>query len=195
MSRRKRKKKREPNKQPRSPTIVPPLRKTVGNTPLPPGLTEFDPGKTVITSKEIFIKAPVEVCFGILSQQLEKSPLWDPIIIQTLPVLNRREQKGATSQLTLNLGGRELSSRAVISRYRPNGSISWVSSGKPKVREDWRLEPKSNGTTMHVNFALELNGWPIGRLLYKVLRHKKVENDLDRMLVRFKEAVESTRHD
>ena len=195
MARRKRKSKREANKRPRSPTIVSPLRKIADITPLPPGVAELDPDKTVITLKAIFTEAPAGMCFDILKRQLEEPHQWDSVIVNVWPVSNIRGAIGATSQVTLNLGGRKLASLAVICRYHLNRAISWVLSEKPKVREDWRLEQKPHGTTVHVNFALELKGWPIGRFLYKLLRHKKVENDLDRMLVQLKETVEITSHD
>ncbi|MCP8305437.1 MAG: hypothetical protein H3Z50_08255 [archaeon] len=114
------------------------------------------------------------------------------MIISAWLISNSRGQTGAISQLVLNVDGRTFSSQVVTFRYRPNDSISWVSRGKPKVREDWRLESKSNGTIMHIDFAIELDGWPIRRYFFKVLRQKKVENNLDRMLVRLKETVEST---
>jgi len=72
MSRDRRKRKREANKQRKLPTIISPSTKTAERAPLPRGVAKLQPNKTVITSKEIFIAAPVESCFDILASQLEQ---------------------------------------------------------------------------------------------------------------------------
>jgi len=162
---------------------------------LPAQAAKFEPDRTVLTSKEIFIAAPVESCFDTLAKQLEQSPNWDPIIVNAQPVSKARAKIGATSQVTLNLGGRELESLAMVSRYRPNRAISWTLSRKPKVREDWRLEPKPHGTVVSVTLAYEVPGWVIVRLLYKIRHRKQVQQDLDIMLGQLKKAVESISRD
>jgi len=145
----------------------------------------------LLTSKDIFIAAAPDSCFGMLSSQLEQPRQWDLIVVNARPVSNVRGRIGATSQVTLNLGGRERESLAMILRYQPNRAISWVTSKKPKVREDWRLEPKPRGTMLGVTLAYEVTGWVIGRFLYKILRRKKVAEDLDKMLAQLKSVVES----
>jgi len=167
----------------------------VARTPLPTSVAKLDPHRSVITSKEIFIAAPAGSCFEILARQLEQPPQWDPMIVHAWPASDIRGRIGATSQLILNLGGKKVESQAMISRYQPNRAVSWVLSEKPKVREDWRLEPKPSGTIVRVNLAQELNGWTIVRLIYKVMRRKRVEQDLDKMLIELKKAVESTSRD
>jgi hypothetical protein len=158
---------------------------------LPPGIAKLDPDRTAITLKEIFIEAPAELCFDILSKQLEKPPQWDPMIVHAWPVSNARDKIGATSQVILDLGGKKVESQAMISRYHPDRAVSWVFTRRPKVREDWQLEPKTRGTMVRINLAQELNRWIIGRLIYKVMRRKRVEQDLDKMLIELKRAVES----
>jgi len=182
------------NKRPKSPAIVPPT-STTETALLPAQAAKFEPDRTVLTSKEIFIAAPVESCFDTLAKQLEQSPNWDPIIVNAQPVSKARAKIGATSQVTLNLGGRELESLAMVSRYRPNRAISWTLSRKPKVREDWRLEPKPHGTVVSVTLAYEVPGWVIVRLLYKIRHRKQVQQDLDIMLGQLKKAVESISRD
>jgi len=189
MARGSRKKKK--NRQPKLPTIVSPSARTTENTPLPLSVAKLQPDKTVLISKEILVMAPVESCFGILAKQLEQSPQWDPIIVNVQPVSESRGRIGATSQVTLNLGGKKLESLAMISRYRPNRAISWVTTRKPKVREDWWLEPKPRGTMVGVTLAHEVTGWVIGRFLYKILHRKKVAEDLDKMLAQLKAVAES----
>jgi uncharacterized membrane protein len=195
MTKRSRKSKKRLNKQPKSPTVVSPLRKPAESTPPPPGVAKLDPDKTVITLKEIFIEAPAEFCFDILSKQLEKPPLWDPMIVHAWPVSNVRDKIGATSQVTLDLGGKKVESQAMISRYHPDRAVSWVFTRRPKVREDWQLERKPHGTQVRVTLAHEFDGRVIGRLIYKIMRQKRLEQDLDKMLAQLKETVESTGHD
>jgi uncharacterized membrane protein len=195
MTKRSRKSKKRVNKQPRSPTVVSPLRKPAESTPLPPSIAKLDLERTAITAKEIFIEAPPGFCFDILSKQLEKPPQWDPMIVHVWPVSNVRDKMGATSQVTLDLGGKKVESQAMVSRYHPDRAISWVLSEKPKVREDWQLERKPHGTQVRVALAHELDGWVIGRLIYKIMRRKRVEQDLDKMLAQLKQAVESRSRD
>ena len=189
----KQKKNKRTDKQPRSPSLVSPSRKPTEGILPPTGIAKLDPDKTVIATKEIFIEAPAKHCFDTLSKQLEQTPQWDPIIVDASPVSDNRRQTGAASKLILDLGGRRLASQAVVLRYRPNGSLSWVLCERPKVREDWRLEPKPRGTLVRVNLAQELNGWALGRFIYKVIHGNRVEQDLNTMLVQLKAAIESTK--
>lgn len=193
MTRHSRKRKKKVNKRQRLSATASPSTRTAKSTLLPPGVGKLDPDRTEIITKQIFIEAPAKFCFDTLSKQLEHPPQWDPMIVNAWPASDVRGRIGAVSQLVLNLGGKRLNSRVLISRYRPNGAISWVLSEKPKVREDWKLEPKRSGTLVRLNFAQELNGSTIGRLIYKAIRWKKVEQDLDRMLAQLKETVESTK--
>jgi len=190
MSRIRRKRKREANKQSKSPTIVPP---SPGRAKSPPPLSvaELRPEQTAFASKEIIIAAPAGLCFDTLAKQLERSPEWDLIVVNARPVSDVRTRIGATSQVTLDLGGRKIDSQAIISRYRPNRSLSWVTTGKPRVRQDWSLKLKPYGTMVHVSLAHELNSWAVGRLLYKLTRWKRVEQNLGKMLIGFKKAIES----
>jgi len=190
MTKGRRKRRKEAKKHQKLPTIVSPSPKRAESTPLPSGVAKLQPDRTVLTTKEIFIAAPVEPCFGLLAGQLEQSPNWDPMIVTTQPVSTTRGRIGTTSQVSLYLGGRILESLAVISRYQPKRSISWVLTEKPKVREDWSLERKPHGTIVRVTLAHEANGGGIRRLLYKVMRWKKVEQDLDTMLTQLKAIAE-----
>jgi len=160
--------------------------------PLPPGTVKLQKGKTVSTSKDIFIEAPVRTCFDILTNQLEQSHDWDPTIINTQPISKGRKQIGTTSDVTLKLGGVKLQSQATITRYHPNRFISWTITDKRRVREDWRLKRKPRGTMVHMTLAHEVNGGVIGRILYKSLHRRKIENDLGRMLIQLKATAEST---
>lgn len=192
MSRGRRKRKREVNKRPRSPTIVAPSRV---KSPPPLSMAKLRPKQTAFASKEILIAARAGLCFDTLAEQLERPPEWDLIVVNARPISDVRGQVGATSQLTLDLGGRKVDSQAMISHYRPNHSLSWVTAGKPRVRQDWHLKLKSYGTIVHVTLAHELNSWAVGRLIYKLTRWKRVEQDLGKMLIEFKKTIESITRD
>lgn len=193
MSKRSRKKKA--NRRPKRPTVVSPSPKMAQTTPLSAEVTKFQPDGTVLTSKEILVAAPVELCFNILANKLERLPEWDPTVIYVKPVSEVRKQIGARSEVILSLGGRRLQALAMVSRYQPNRAIGWVITGKPKIREDWRLEPRSQGTLVGVTVAREVGGRVLVRLLDKIMHRKKVEDDLTKILTRFKVTVESSSGD
>jgi len=190
MSKGRRKRGKEANKRQKLPAIATPSPKRTENTALPSGVAKLQPDRTVLTTKEIFIAAPVESCFGLLAGQLEQPPNWDPMIVTTQPVSTTRGCIGATSQVSLRLGGRILQSLAVVFRYQPKRSISWVLTEKPKVREDWSLERKPHGTIVRVTLAHEANGGGIRRLLHKVMHLRNVEQDLDTVLTQLKAIAE-----
>jgi uncharacterized membrane protein len=191
----KRSRKKKTSRRTKHPTIVSPSPKTKQAAPLPAGAAKFQPDRTVLTSKEIFVAAPVELCFDVLASQLERPPEWDPTVIDVKPVSEVRRQIGARAEVTLSFGGRKLQALAMVSRYHPNRAVSWFLTGRPRIREDWRLELRPRGTLVGVTVAREVGGWAIGRLLDKIMRRKKVEDDLSKMLTRFKAAVESSSGD
>jgi uncharacterized membrane protein len=193
MSRRSRKKKAD--RRPKRPTVVSPSPKMAKIPTLSAEVTKFQPDGTVLTSKEILVAAPVELCFNILANKLERLPEWDPTVIYVKPVSEVRRQIGARSEVILSLGGRRLQALAVISRYQPNRAIVWVLTGKPKIKEDWQLEPRLQGTLVSVTITREVGGRVIGRLLDKIMYRKKVEDDLTKMLTRFKLTAESSSGD
>ena len=194
MSRGRDRRKRKANKERKLPTIVTPSPKR-SESPPPPDLAKLRPGRTVFTSKEILIAAPIELCFSMIASQIEQPCQWDPIIFNAQPVSDVRGKIGAMSQVVLDLGGRKIDSQAIISRYHPNRGISWVTTGKPKIRQDWRFELKPRGTMVYVTLAHELDSWVFERLIYKAMRGKRVEQDLDKMLIELKKAAESTSYD
>jgi len=169
--------------------------KTRESAPLPTNVAKIGRNTTVLTPKQIFIAAPVELCFRMIASQLEQPREWDLIVINARPVSHVRGQIGATSQVTLNVGGKNLDAPATISRYRPNRAMSWVLTTKPKVREDWRLELASHGTMVSVSLAYEVSGRVIGRFLDRAMRRKKLRQDLDIMLTHLKTVLERITRD
>jgi len=144
----------------------------------------------VAATKEIFIDASAESCFSLVASQLERRPQWDPMIIDVKPISKDRGCVGATSQVTLNIGGKKLESLATILRYRPCRSISWAFNTQPKVREDWQLELYARGTIASVTLAYEIGGWTIARFLYKAMLRRKVKQSLNKMLTQLKAVAE-----
>ena len=193
MSKASRSRKRKLNKQRKLPTVVYPSPKKAES---PPAIevAKLRPDKTVHSSKEILITAPIEHCFDVIASQLEQPCQWDLILFNAQPVSDIRRQTGATSQVILNLGGRKVDSQATISYYRPNRSISWITTGKPKVKEDWRLDMKPGSTLVQVSLALELNSSILERFIYKATRWKRVEEDMGKTLSQIKETAESVGH-
>ena len=130
MTRHSRKSKKRINKRPKSISVVSPPNKAVARTQLPPGVAKVDPHRSVITSKEILIAAPIDFCFGMIASQLEQPCQWDTILFSVWPVSEARGQTGATSQVILNLGGRKVDSQAMISHYSPYRS--GLPTGSPR---------------------------------------------------------------
>ena len=184
--------KKRKNKRPSPRTVSPPTR-TAQRTSLPPGLGKLQRDRAVVATREIFIDASAESCFGIVASQLERRPRWDPMIIYVKPISKDRRCVGATSQVTLSRGGRKLESLATILRYRRR-SISWACNTRPKVRENWQLELYTHGTRASVTLAYEIGGWTIGRFLYKVMLRRKMKQSLDKMLTQLKAVAEGIEH-
>jgi hypothetical protein len=178
------------DKKSRSPTIISPLKDIPESTHLAPEMAKLRPERSVLTSNEIFVEAPVELCFGMLASQLKQPSDWDQIVASAHPVSGVTGQVGAMSQVTLNIGGKKLESTAKIFRYRTNRSISWVLIQNPKVREDWHLDVKPHGVVVRVALGYEFTDQIINHLQYKIRSSKKVENDLYETLAKFKAVAE-----
>jgi hypothetical protein len=186
--------KRKSSKRPRPATLRKPTIRETQGTSLPVKVAKLDPGRTILISKDIRIAALPERCFNTITRQLEQTPRWDPLISDARPVSNVRGRIGATSDVTLNLGGKQHQSVAMISQYRPNHAISWIFSNKAKVMEGWQVEPKASGAVVSVTLAREVAGGAIGRFLYKITRWKRVEQDLNKTLVYLKAVLEGDSH-
>ena len=185
--------KKRRNKRSSLRTVSPPT-KAAKRTSLPPGLGKLQRDRTVVATKEIFVDASAESCFSLVASQLERRPQWDPVIIDVKSISKDRGCVGATSQVTLNIGGKKLESLATILRYHRCRSISWVFNTRPRVREDWQLEQYTRGTRASVTLAYEIGGWTIARFLYKVMLRRKMKQSLDKMLTQLKAVAEGIEH-
>jgi hypothetical protein len=108
---------------------------------LPNQVTKRGPDKSVV-SKEVFIAAPLELCFYTIAKQLEKPAEWDKLNHHVWPVSAERGRVGAISRALVNFGGQAYHSSAVITRYDHNNALSWALTGYPEFCVSWRLEPE-----------------------------------------------------
>lgn len=147
--------------------------------------------ETVKVSNHLIVRAPAEHCFNILAKQLEETPKWDPMVVDVKPLSPRRRQTEATSLITFRLGRKEVKTLAMISSYHPNRSIAWVSSDRPRVREDWTLEPGRNGTAISVTLGYDAPRSFVSSLIDRYMRGQ-VEQAIHEMLGKFAESAESS---
>ena len=168
-----------------------PLAKAIEKSNVHPSVTKLQRDKTVTISSNVFIRATAEHCFSILAKQLEEPPQWDPMVIDVKPLSPKRRQIEATSNMTFRLGRKKLATLAMISIYHSNRAISWVSSDKPRVRKDWKLRPRQNGTSVAVTISYDAPRWFLSCFLDRFMRRRQVERDINRMLGQFKEVAES----
>ena len=147
--------------------------------------------ETVKVSNHLIVRAPAEHCFNILAKQLEEPPKWDPMVVDVKPLSPRRRQTEATSLITFRLGRKEVKTLAMISSYHPNRSIAWVSSDRPRVREDWTLEPGRNGTAISVTLGYDAPRSFVSSFLDRFMAGQ-VEQAVNQMLSKFREFAESS---
>jgi len=158
----------------------------------PPGMvTEAQSDKgTVKVSSSVFVWAPPQRCFDILASQLEQPPQWDPMVIDAKPLSSRRRQAEATSRVTFRLGSKKINTLAMISSYRPAQSIAWVSSDKPRVKEYWTLEPRSDGTVIRITLSYDAPPWFGGGFLDRLTGEKRVRQDINQVLDKLRGVAE-----
>jgi len=147
--------------------------------------------ETVKVSNHLIVRAPAEHCFNILAKQLEEPPKWDPMVVDVKPLSPRRRQTEATSLITFRLGRKEVKTLAMISSYHPNRSIAWVSSDRPRVREDWTLESGPNGTAITVTVSYDAPRSVVSSFLDRFMAGQ-VEQAVNQMLSKFREFAESS---
>jgi uncharacterized membrane protein len=152
---------------------------------------DFTPETGVIVSSQVLVTPHEENCYAMITSQLEAAQSWDPIILDVQPISRNRRQKGTTSRLKINLGGHTYETIAMICLCDDCRTLAWVSNDKVKVTEEWRLNVTLNSTV--VDFTLQYSfpgklGWFRSRLVPK----NKVEQDVYKMLSRFKEIVEGS---
>ena len=169
----------------------PPASTVEGRHCLPTAAKLRSDKETVKVSNHLIVRAPVEHCFNILAKQLEETPKWDPMVVDVKPLSPRRRQTEATSLITFRLGRKEVKTLAMISSYHPNRSIAWVSSDRPRVREDWTLEPGRNGTAISVTLSYDAPRSVVSSFLDRFMR-EQVEQAINQILSKFREFAESS---
>jgi len=148
------------------------------------------PDKAVAVSKDVFIAAPAEVCFGTLAKQLEQPEEWDKLIRHVWPVSKERGRVGAMSRALVDFGGQDFHSSAVITRYDHNSAFGWAITGYPEICVNWVLEPKRNGTVVSLTLTWKAPEWVLSRFLCKITLKRRVSSDLDNTLIQLKSVVE-----
>jgi len=145
---------------------------------------------TTIT-RSIFIRAPAECCFDLITKQLEETPGWDPTIMWVNPISRKHVRVGSMSRVTFSLDGTTEEAVAMIRSFRPNRALLWTSNHSTQLQEEWQLQPESNGTVVSVTLGYNPTRWLLGRLTDKMIMRNKVEKAVSEMLDRLRAAAES----
>jgi hypothetical protein len=125
-----------------------------------------------------------------LVRRLERSSEWDPMIVQAQLVSEKKRCQGAVSTIMLDLAGKRIESKAVITLFKPNNALSWVLTDKPKVKEYWKLQSNKDGTMIHFSLGYELNGFLVNRILKKSIWERKLKKETQRILEHLKVTAE-----
>lgn len=146
---------------------------------------------TTIT-QTIFVAAPAERCFDLITKQLEETPGWDPTIMWVNPISLKHVRVGSMSRVTFNLDGATEEAVAMIRSFRPNRAILWTSNHSTQLQEEWQLQPAvPHGTLVTVTLGYNPTGWLLGRLTDRIVMRNKVDKSVSEMLERLKAASES----
>ena len=136
------------------------------------------------------IKAPVEVCFDLVTKQLEEAPRWDPTIRWVVPISREYIGVGSKSRVTFDLAGSIEEAVVVVRSFVPNRVLMWTSNHSSQLQEEWHFGRASDGTFVMVT----LNYNPYGGLLKHLARwmrmRSQVKPTVSEMLRRLKMAAE-----
>jgi len=137
------------------------------------------------------IKAPVEVCFDLVTKQLEKAPRWDPTIRWVVPISRDYMGVGSKSQVTFDLAGSIEESTVTLHSFIPNKVLEWTSNHSTQLKEEWRFVRQSDGTLVIVTLSYKphqgllkyFNRWTrmnsqIQQAVYEMLRRLKMTAEL-----------------
>jgi len=158
---------------------------------LPADAFDFDASRSILVSRELWVRAGAPSCFDLISRRLEGAADWDPMVGDAKLVGERTLHPGAVSSLTLSVAGKELDSPAVITRWKKGGSMAWVLAKHPKIKEYWRLEPEPGGTRVHFTLGLEILGNSVLRPIRRLLLRSRMSREANTKLDRLKSAAEA----
>ena len=143
---------------------------------------------TVLT----YIKVPLEVCFDLVTKQLEETPEWDPTIRWVVPICHEYIRVGNKSRVTFDLAGSIEEAIVVLRSFVPNKVIMWTSNHSNQLQEQWQFGREPNSSTL-VTVSLSYNpyrGWfkyfnrwarmngQIERVVSEMLRRLKITAEL-----------------
>jgi hypothetical protein len=146
--------------------------------------------KPVSVSKQIWVKAPIELCFASIAGQLEAPSDWDPLILLVWPVSLKRNQQGSASRILFNFAGHIIHSGAMIYQYQPYSYFSWYLNDSPHIWISWRLSPENSGTAIGITIAREKTRPLPGKIWWKLRYQRQLESDLVKMLTLLKNTLE-----
>lgn len=158
---------------------------------LPAHATAFRADRAVLVSRRDVVRAGAQVCFDLAVGRLEESPVQDPVVVAASPPSGFVRQTGATSYVTVNVGGKTLQSTAIITVHRPDRVLSWVLADYPKFKEYWRFEPDPAGTVVQLHLGYEVPGSVLKRFWQEVIRRRRLEEQARRLLQSMKERGEA----
>ncbi len=164
-------------------------------SPLPPQATAFSADRAVLASEEVLVKAGATSCFDLALRRLEEPSAQDPVILRATPASDVTRRTGAVSHVVINVGGKTLESRAIITLHRPDRVLSWVLTDYPKFKEYWRFEPEPAGTVVRVHLGYEVPGTILNRFWQEVVGKRRIEGQARRLLEMLKYEAESTAGD
>ena len=154
------------------------------------GYVGLNTKRTVTISRSMFVLAPAERCFELITKQLEETPDWDPTIMWVNPISLKHVRVGSMSRVTFSLDGTREEAVAVIRSFNPNRAILWTSNHSTQLQEEWQLQPEPHGTLVSVTLGYNPVGWLLGRITDRMLVRNKVEKAVEEMLERLKTAAE-----
>ena len=137
------------------------------------------------------IRASVEVCFDMVTRQLEGDPRWDPTIKWVVPVSCESIGVGSKSRVTFDIADSIEEATVILCSFVPNKVIMWTSDHSTQLQEEWSFGTETDNCTS-VMVTLSYNPYR-GWLKYFSRRARvngQIELTVLKMLRRLKMAAE-----
>lgn len=152
------------------------------------------PGKNNVTRivRSISIRAPLERCFELITRQLEKTPDWDPMIMQVDPISIKHVRVGSMSRVAFNLSDANAFEEAIamIRFFRPNKAISWASTHSTRLQEEWQVQHQPSGTIVTLILGYNPTGSLLRRLASRISLRRQLEKAVSETLENLKATAE-----
>ena len=181
-----------------NPYSIAPLRPRIvalGPESLSKGMTTISGRQSKRSSKlslSTFIKAPVEVCFDLVTRQLDETPGWDPTIRWVTPVSRKYIRVGNMSRVTFDLAGTIEEAVTALRSFTPNRAVMWTSNHSTQLQEEWQFKKEPNGTVVTVTVAYNPHGGLLARVTGSTGMRSQLERAVSQMLAGLKRAAETS---